>query len=378
MQAIPRLNLDVTLIILSYLEQPALARFSTVCRLYHPHALRRLLSSEIGLYTPEQLASFCDCVLADAATRGPWVISLAMDWWAFTYVWSEFPEEEDIPLKDEATVIADISSVSMLANVLRHCTGLRYLEVPVLGKLLDADPQIGISITSLPALSALHIVALDRPRPVEQLLHNLQVQLTSLNVEYIASSRIPPTPPLPFPLPNPATVPCLVGVENLSVFNILFPISSQPCTPWSSVRKLQLNKSDVHIGHIAMMFPGIEEFIVGWEVGISREDDEAVLWPELVFLKICWESMPFVDMEGCGCLVHRLEVSEGGHVLSDTEAMDHLLDLVEDVQPLILSVYPIDTTAGYQLGTTSLRCFDLMLNVPLIPNEPDVIVREAS
>lgn len=376
MPGISQLNPAVMLIIISYLEPCDLAQFSAVCKIYHKPALRQLLASEIDIDANEMLLSFCECVLVDAPTRGPWITSLAVRWKAFPWVDDMHPDDMDFIV--EIAEIADVFSVSVLGKVLRHCTRLKSLSLPTLGKLLDIEPQIGVSVASLSTLSELCLLDLDRPKPAEQLLRSMRSQLNSLEIWYY-NSQSPPW--LPFPMPDPATVYSLAKIEHLELGNMQFPIPYQPYTPWSSVRTFAIGQAFFDTSQIAVIFPGLKELFVGWEAGCSREDHWIPLWHELDSLMINWSEISRIRWGGC--LVHRLEVEQGGYLgdfIPESQNMFSLLQLVEIMLPVVFSLNQIDALAGLNLKSrfniASLRCLDVILKLPVIPKHPDFLVRQ--
>lgn len=140
----PRVNFDVMHIIISFLDKRDLARLSTTCKLYRRPALKWMLSS-VEVFILPKLTSFLVCVLAETPVRAAWIKELTIGF--HTLLWN---------FKSE---VVNVHQVSLLTSILRSCNSLTTLRLPLLEKLLKADPHLGASIASLTALTHLDLVS---------------------------------------------------------------------------------------------------------------------------------------------------------------------------------------------------------------------------
>lgn len=319
-----QLDPDIIFLLLSYLNPPDLAKFSAVCKAYHAPALRCLLSSDSIVLAHRDFMAFGVCVLADAPTRGPLIQRLKI--------------HEGTKESEGISHTKDILSASALAAVFEYCSNLKKLEIKNLGALLVAEPQIGISIAGLPALTDLFLEGMAEPTKLKVLLRSLQSQLTRLKIQDDDWGVL--TDLVRFPVPNPAASPSMANITELSMKCVQFPPRNWQHAPWTSVQKLDIDNCTFHLGRISAFLPNLRELRTGPSVEWTRSSPR---WHDLDLLELHW----YFSCTWTGCLTHQVRLVSSVGFPEELDDLEELLELFRGAQPVMLYIEPLSAQVGW-------------------------------
>lgn len=323
----PLLNFDILVVLCSFVNDDELLDISPTCKFFRALALKRILSV-VSLETPRQLAGFCNCVLADARTRAPWIRELVVLDGAYPLTRMTTPEGS----------CTDFGAASSLVTVFKHASLLERLLICRVDEVMKGVAGLEDALKSLPSLILLHLYDIDALEVTFNLLRGLQSNPHDLLLAFSGTSQTTKSLiPKPSPFVKNHTL-SLIGFHQILAVTAVgaqicpedVPASSGETVKWSSVRELRLDGCCVDVLSMNAAFPNVRMLTIKMTDSVIKPGP---LWPGIDYLEVHLDTCARWQIT---CPARRIRLIS--YTTFDSTEFDEGVTIVSGSRPAVLSL----------------------------------------